>query len=1030
MQNKGVIRLFAIVFALACLYQLSFTFISAGVSSDADAYANGNAEKKEAYLDSMSNQVVYDIFISEFKYSEVKEREINLGLDLKGGMNVILEVSVKDILKNLVKKDANHPIFIEALERADKLDADGQEDYLTFFLGEFDAIRAEQNSSVKLSDPQIFGTKEMNEVVGFGAEDDLVRKELVAKIDAAVKNVYTVLRARIDQFGVVQPNIQRLDNAGRILVELPGVKDPDRVKKLLQSTAKLEFWNLYQGAEFLNFMGEANNVLKTIVENPNRVSDSIKAANANNVETVEGDDADDLSSISGIVDDTTGGVAQDSSALASLDSASNTTDSVQDSFNPLLSIFPLNYDYTAQETRQGPIIGFALGKDLKKINEYLNHPRVRALLTGSYRYTRFLWSSKADANNYYTLVAAVGNRNGEAPLGGDVVTNATKSFDQFNRAYVSMSMNAQGAKKWAAITKEASLKEPKGHVAVVLDSLVYSSPRVNGEIPNGQTSIEGQFTIQEAEDLANILKAGSLPAPAKIIQADVVGPSLGEKAITSGLWSFIVALAIVMMYMVFYYSAAGTASVVALIVNMFFVFGVLASIGAVLTLPGIAGIVLTIGMAVDANVLIYERIREELTNGKGLKLAISDGYKNAYSSIIDANVTTFLTGIILFVFGTGPIRGFATTLIIGILTSLFCAIFITRLIFEWRMEKKGTISFATSLTKNAFKNFKVDFLSKKKIAYMVSGLVIAAGIVSLATRGLNQGVDFVGGRSYQVKFDQNVVPADIQSDLGNLFLDESGNKVTPQVKTVGEDDQILITTKYKIAETGVEVENEIKSKLFEGTKKYFSDTIAYAAFASESGKTDFGIVAERQVGPTIADDIKKSAVLAIIGSLIVIFLYILLRFSRWQFSLGAVAAAFHDVLVVLAIFSIFYGVLPFSLEIDQAFIAAILTVIGYSLNDTVVVFDRIREYLKIKSKKVPMADVVNEALNSTLSRTVNTSLTTFFVLLVIFIFGGEAIQGFMFALLIGVAVGTYSSLFIATPLMMDSLSKTQRREEE
>lgn len=1017
MQNKGVIRLFAIVFALACLYQLSFTFISAGINSDADTYADGNAEKKQAYLDSMSSKVVYDIFIAEFMYSEVKEKELNLGLDLKGGMNVILEVSVKEILKKLAKENTEHPLFIQALDKADELDADGQDDYLTFFLESFESLRVEQNSSVKLSDPQIFGTKEMNEALGFGAEDEAVKKELASKIDGAVKNVYTVLRARIDQFGVVQPNIQRLDNAGRILVELPGVKNPDRVKKLLQSTAELEFWDLYQGSEFLNFMGQANEVLKTIVENPNKSSDSLKAINDAKTPSLD----NEIASITAIDEDTINNpldsASQDSSALAS-----NAADSTR--FDPLLSILGLNYDYTAQQTRQGPIIGFAQASDMKKIDEYLSHPRVKALLTGTYRYTRFLWTSKPDEGNLHYLMAAIGNRSGKAPLGGNVVTNAKQDFNQNNQAYVSMSMSAQGAKKWASMTKAASEREPNGHVAVVLDSLVYSYPVVTGEIPNGQTSIEGSFTVLEAQDLANVLKAGSLPVSAKIIQADVVGPSLGEKAITSGVWSFIIALAIVMIYMVFYYSAAGTASVVALIVNMFFVFGVLASIGAVLTLPGIAGIVLTIGMAVDANVLIYERIREELTNGKGLKLAITDGYKNAYSSIIDANVTTFLTGVILYVFGTGPIRGFATTLIIGILTSLFCAIFITRLIFEWRMSKGAAVSFATSITKNAFKSFKVDFLSKKKIAYTVSGLIIVAGIVSLSTRGLNQGVDFVGGRSYQIQFDQKVAPADIQSSLGEIF-----NSAVPQVKTIGDDSQVIITTKYKIAETGVEVENEIKTKLFEGTKSYFVNEIAFASFASEAGDSEFGIVAERQVGPTIADDIKKSAVWAIIGSLIVIFLYILIRFSRWQFSLGAVAAAFHDVLVVLSIFSLFYGVLPFSMEIDQAFIAAILTVIGYSLNDTVVVFDRIREYLKIKNKKVPLADVVNDALNSTLSRTINTSVTTFFVLLVIFIFGGEVIQGFMFALLIGVVVGTYSSLFIATPLMMDSLSKTQRREE-
>lgn len=1021
MQNKGVIRLFAIVFALACLYQLSFTYVSSQVNSDAEDYAQGDNLKKQAYLDSMNNQVVYDILIKEYTFAEVKEKEINLGLDLKGGMNVILEVSVKDILKKLAKDKTTNPIFFEALAEADKLDADGQEDYLTFFFQSFDKVRAARNSDIKLSDPELFGTKGMNDKLGFNAEDDKVKAELTKEVNAAVGNVYTVLKARIDQLGVVQPNVQRLDNSGRILVELPGVKDPDRVKKLLQTTAELEFWNLHHGAELLNFLNDANEKLKTIVEDPNKKdSTTTSASDAVSKEVPE------ALNIENIEEDTNNLANADTSLAALLDTSA--LDSVQP-FNPLYNILFPNYDFTNNTTVAGPEIGFALKQDMKTVEGYLNHPRVKSLLAGNLRYTRFLWSAKPRRGNYYALLAVIGDRTGEAPLGGDVVTDAGQDFDEFNRAYVSMTMNPQGAKKWAALTKEASSQEPKRNVAVVLDSIVYSYPTVNGEIPNGRTSIEGDFTILEAQDLANVLKAGKLPVPARIIQADVVGPSLGKKAVNDGLWSFVIALGIVMLYMIFYYSSAGSASVVALLVNMFFIFGVLASIGAVLTLPGIAGIVLTIGMAVDANVLIYERIREELNLGKGLKLAIKDGYKHAYSSIIDANVTTFLTGVILFVFGTGPIRGFATTLIIGILTSLFCAIFITRLIFEWRLGKSGKVNFSTNLTKNAFKSFKIDFLSKRKMSYIISGAIILGGIVSLSTKGLDYGVDFKGGRSYQIKFDQDVNSAEIQAALGDLF-EENGSKVVPQVKTIGSPNQVIVTTKYKVNETGPEVENEIKSILFAGTKPFFIDAVAMEAFQSEQGGADIGIVSERQVGPTIADDIQTSALWAIIGSLIVIFLYILMRFSKWQFSLGAVAAAFHDVLIVLSIFSMFYGILPFTMEIDQAFIAAVLTVIGYSLNDTVVVFDRIREYLETKNKKTGMTSVVNDALNSTLSRTINTSVTTFFVLLVIFIFGGDVIRGFMFALLIGVVVGTYSSLFIATPLMMDTLSKEQKREVE
>ncbi len=1029
MQNKGVIRLFAIVFALACLYQLSFTFIAARVENKAEDYANGDFAKEQRYLDSMSSQEVYDILVEEFTYAQVKEREINLGLDLRGGMNVILEVQVRDILRELSNK-SQHPVFVAAIERANEAAANSQEDYLTNFFTAFDEVKEEQNSNVRLSDPAIFGTKEMNDKLGFGAEDQAVKGELRSEVDAAVENVYTVLRARIDQFGVVQPNIQRLENGGRILVELPGVKDPDRVKRLLQSTAELEFYNLYEAGEMGGFLSAAIERIGTV---------EAKGSVAGETEDIE--DAQDELDIQPVMEDgaadTTADIAASDSATADdMDSAVAENDTAGvNAYSPFLQVFGPNVD-EQNRFRKGPILGFSAIKDTAKVNAYLNDPKIRSLLSGQQRYTKFMWTAKPDENGILLLFAAKSNRDGEPVLSGDVITDARQDFDERNRAVVSMNMNATGASKWAKITKEAAgVPNDDGadnrSVAVVLDGYVYSFPRVTNEIPTGNTQITGDFTVTEAQDLANKLKAGKLPVAARIIQANIVGPSLGQEAITAGLWSFVIALAVVMIYMIFYYSNAGVASDLALVVNMFFIFGVLASLGAVLTLPGIAGIILTIGMAVDANVLIYERIREELGHGKGLRLAIKDGYNNAYSSIIDANVTTFLTGVILYLFGTGPIRGFATTLIIGILTSLFCAIFITRLIFEGRLEKKRGIKFSTSLTKGAFRNFSVDFLGKRKIAYVVSGLILLAGVISLATKGLNYGVDFVGGRSYQVRFDQPVSSVDIQSSLGDLFVDEDGLRLVPDVKTIGQENQVVITTKYKIDETGTEVGEEIKDLIYQGTKEFYQQSPSREAFFSEAaGSADVGIVAERQVGPTIADDIKKSAIWAIGFSLVVIFVYILVRFSKWQFSLGAVAAAFHDVLIVLSLFSIFYGILPFSLEIDQAFIAAVLTVIGYSLNDTVVVFDRVREYFATHSKAKPLNIVVNDALNSTLSRTVNTSLTTFFVLLIIFVFGGENIRGFMFALLIGVVVGTYSSLFIATPLMVDTSRKSLQKERK
>ncbi len=1024
MQNKGLIGGFAVAFAIACLYTLSFTWVSSNVAKKASEHGQGNAEAEQAYLDSMATQEVYNVGLKKFTYAEVKQREINLGLDLKGGMNVIMEVAVRDIIREL-SADRNNPILVEALNETDKNLRNSQDNYANLFFAELDKVIKTKKPEAKYSDADLFGTKLLNDRLGFNADNENIQEELRKEVEAAIDNVYTVLRARIDQFGVIQPNLQKLENSGRILVELPGIKDPERVKKLLQSTAELEFWNLYDGAEFLEFIFNANEKLRNTLERPKSAeksesdADKIETAASDvlNIKSIDENEADTMASDS----DTSASDVESALAKASESDTSN----AEDQFNPLIDIFFPYYDFNTNRAIPGPIVGAAQVKDTAKVNKYLRMSQIKSLIPADKRYVKFLWSAKPEGQNQTLYLLAIkGNRENRPDLAGDVITDARQDIDERNRSLVNMTMNAVGAQKWQKLTKEASEQEPKKSVAVVLDNLVYSFPTVQGEIPGGRTQITGNFTIQEAQDLANILKAGKLPAPARIVQADVVGPSLGKESIQAGMYSFAIALLIVLLYMIFYYQGAGLASNVALIVNIFFVFGLLASLGAVLTLPGIAGIVLTIGMSVDANVIIYERIREELASGKGLKLAIKDGYKAAYSAIIDANVTTLLTGFILYAFGTGPIRGFATTLIIGIFTSLFTAIFITRLIFEWRADRKKNITFSSKTTANLFSNFSVDFIGKKKIAYTASSVVILIGVASLFTRGLDFGVDFVGGRTYQVRYDQPVNTVDVQKALGELFIDENGNNVMPSVKTIGANNQVVITTKFKINETGTAVEDEIKNILYKGSESFFVNPLKFEDF--NNSDNEVGIIAERQVGPTIADDIKESAVYAIIFSLIIIFLYLLIRFSKWQFSLGAVTAAFHDVLVVLSLFSLLHGFLPFSLEIDQAFIAALLTVIGYSLNDTVIVFDRIREYFATHSRRKPINEIVNEAINATLSRTLNTSVTTFFVIFIIFLFGGEVIRGFMFALMVGVVVGTYSSIFIATPVVVDTISEEER----
>ena len=996
MQNKVVVRLFAVAFALAALYELSFTFVAQQVEKRALESVGGDASRLSGALDSLANQKVYNLGIANFTYKEVKEKEMNLGLDLRGGMNVILEVSVRDVLIGL-SANAKDPLLVDALADADKAQAQSGEAYIDLFIKALDAKRGSRS----WNDPGLFGTKDMSDRLGFNATDEDLKAAIRADVDASVQNVYTVLKARIDQFGVVQPNLQRLGNTGRILVELPGVKDPARVQRLLQSTARLEFWRADYGAAWMQFMVDANDRLRAVVPDPNAAKTSTQGT-PKAIDLPTAIDANEVTK-----PESTAVAANDSSALK---------------HNPLLNIFQLNVDPQTFTPLEGPIIGFALPKDTATINAYLRTDAVASLIPGDKRYVRFAWTRPDAKAGISFLIALQGNRSMQPELDGGVIVDAKREFDQGNNPIVTMSMNGLGSQVWQRITAEESAKNPKGHVAVVLDNLVYSYPRVINEISGGRTQIEGGFSLEEATDLANVLKAGKLPVPARVIQADVVGPSLGKEAISASFSSFIFAFLVVFAYMVFYYAGGGIAANIALLVNMFFIFGILDAISAVLTLPGMAGIVLTIGMAVDANVLIFDRIREELAAGKDTRTAVKDGYAASRGAILDANATTLITAIILFLVGTGPIKGFATTLIIGILSSLFTAIFVSRLYIEWRLSKGGTMNFTTKATEKWFVNTNFNFIGTRIPAYVVSGILIVVSIVALFTKGLSYGVDFEGGRTYQVRFDQPVEVSEISSSLSKKLIDGNGKSFTPIVKTLGSSDQVVITTNLRIEESGPAVEEELRLLVFEGVKGFYKSSPSSEAFMNP-GDSELGIVAYRQVGPTVADDIANSAVWAILLSLLGIFLYILLRFSAWQYSMGAVVALMHDVIITLGAFVLLDGIMPFSLEVDQAFIAAILTVIGYSINDTVVVFDRVREVLGMDKKKKADAEVLNSALNATLSRTFNTSMTTIVVLLVIFFLGGEVLRGFIFAILFGIIVGTYSSLFIASPLVYDSSKK-------
>jgi SecD/SecF fusion protein len=987
MQNKTAIIILAIALGLVSIYTLSFTGATWKVKKDAKRHSKGDLVKENRYIDSIATLPQEEWSFLGNTYKECQKKEINLGLDLKGGMNVILEVSVEDILKAL----SNYSIdttFNRALARAREAQKkQPQTDYLTLFGRAFSDIDPDARLAA------VFGTREMRDKININSTNDDVLEVLDKEVTAAIENAFNILRTRIDRFGVVQPNISQLATKGRILVELPGQKDVKRVRELLQGTASLEFWETYENSEIIGYLMSANQLLKDIQVNAEKKETPIAGA-------------DEIP-----VEDTTKRGEQAVLDLLKKDTASVTEATGRDEFNLQNPLFAVLSPRVTSDGQPQPssMIGLAQARDTARVNAYLRMNQVKAIFP---REVRFLWSQNPyrfdKSNTWYELHAIkVTTTTGRAPLNGDVITSARPTSGVTgSEVKVDMSMNAEGARIWANMTRQNIGR----CIAVVLDGYVRSYPVVQTEIKNGNTEIEGDFTIEEADDLANILKSGKLPAPARIISDTIIGPTLGKEAINAGLKSFLISFLIVLLYMMFYYSrSAGGIADVALLANVFLIMGVTTSLGSILTLPGIAGIILTMGMSVDANVLIYERIREELRAGKGAKLAISDGYKGALSAILDSNITTLLTGIVLYIFGTGPIKGFATTLVIGIFTSLFCAIYITRLIYEYMLKRNASLTFSIKATANILRNTRIDFIGRRRLFYTISVIVTVIGIGSLFVRGLNPGIDFTGGRTYVVRFDNAVKTADVAKALTPVFGGEA-----PLVVTFGSDNQVRITTKYRINETGVD--DEIETALYNGLRGMINPDISKERFLADYRKSS------EMVGPTIASDIKRKAMWAVALSLVMMFFYIYIRFKNWQYGLGAMIALAHDTFIVIGIYSLLWGILPFTMEIDQSFIAAILTVIGYSVNDTVVVFDRLREFLPLHRKR-PVNEVINLAMNDTLSRTMNTGVTSILVLMAMFFFGGATIRGFLFAMLIGIIVGTYSSIFIASSLVYDTTRK-------
>ena len=999
MQNKGFVKVFAVLLTLVCVFYLSFSFVTRHYTNKAKEIANGDTKVEQDYLDSLSNEKVW---LGNYTLKQCREMEISLGLDLKGGMNVILEVSIPDVIKALAdnKPDEN---FNQALATAAKQATNSQDDVITLFIKEYHRIAPD----AKLS--ELFATQQLKDKVNQKSSDAEVEKVLRSEVKAAVENSYNVLRTRIDRFGVVQPNIQSLeDRMGRIMVELPGIKEPERVRKLLQGSANLEFWETYTAKELLPVMQSVDSKLRDVLATTASTTTDSTEVIATEEVVAEATPAKAISAADSIAAALKGNQQEASINMEQIKKE-----------HPLMAILQLN------SSGQGPIIGYANYKDTAEINKYLAMREVIAELPKDLRLKWGVAPADFDKKGQTFELYAIKSteRNGKAPLEGDVVTDAKDEFDQHGKPSVSMSMNTDGARRWAQLTKQNIGRS----IAIVLDNYVYSAPNVSTEITGGNSIITGNFSPEQSKDLANVLKSGKMPAPAHIVQEDIVGPSLGQESINAGIFSFVVALILLMIYMCAMYGfIPGMIANGALILNFFFTLGILSSFQAALTMSGIAGMVLALGMAVDANVLIYERTKEELRSGKGVKKALADGYSNAFSAIFDSNLTSIITGIILFNFGTGPIRGFATTLIIGILCSFFTAVFMTRLVYEHYMNKDKllNLTFTSGISKNLLVNTHFDFMKGNKRSFMITGIIILVCIASFAIRGLSQSIDFTGGRNYKVQFEQAIEPEQVRELIASKFGDANVSVIA-----IGTDKKtVRISTNYRIEEEGNNVDSEIEAYLYETLKPLLTQNISLATFIDRDNHTGGSIISSQKVGPSIADDIKTSAVWSVVLALIAIGLYILLRFRNIAYSVGSVVALTSDTIMIIGAYSLLWGFVPFSLEIDQTFIGAILTAIGYSINDKVVIFDRVREFFGLYPKR-NKRQLFNDSLNTTLARTINTSLSTLIVLLCIFILGGDSIRSFAFAMILGVIIGTLSSLFIASPIAYTMLSKKKETAE-
>ena len=946
MQGKGLITIIAVALGLICITELLPTWYANKIESEAKALAGNNEEKYQKELDKLSKDTL-NLGFTKLYYTNAKEREMKLGLDLKGGINVLLEINQRDLVTNLADYSTN-AVFVEALDRTDKAQENSTNSYIQNFFVQFDIVNKEKGANLKLASPEVFGTQNLSSEIKFNTPDEEVKKIITKKIEASIGAAYEVIRTRIDKMGVTQPNVQQVPGTGRILVEMPGIKDIDRVKQMLQTSAKLQFWEVGTIQEVFPYLEEMS---KNVI--------------------VKGDSM-----------------------------------GVKKGFNLTKA---LNLD----KLRSNAVATVKLS-DTAAVNKILNSEIAKEARPSNLRYVDFMWAYKPQENapEYLELYAIKSNASKKAPIDG-AVESARVDYDQMRRIVVDMQMDANGTKEWKSLT-EKNVGRP---IAVTLDNRVYTAPNVNEPIPNGSSQISGNFTEDEAKDLVNVLSAGKLPASAKIVQADVVGPSLGEESIQAGLWSFAAAFCIIIAYIIFYYGGAGVYAVIAMIFNLFFLFGIMDSMDATLTLPGIAGIVLTMAMAVDTNVIIYERTKEQLFAGKDIKTAYNDGFNDALSAIIDGQLTSILTALVLYIFGTGPIQGFAVTLLIGLIMTFFTSVLMSRVMIFSRLEKGKSLSVWTPMTKNLFRNIWVDFIAKRKVMYVISAVLVAVSIGSIATNGFKYGIDFTGGRSFVVKFDKTVDVEAVKGSLSQVFKNEKGESSSIDIKTFGNDQQLKITTDYKIGDESLKADQEIDQKLYQGLKNQLPANLTFEEFKS-AAENPIGIVSSTKVGPTVADDIKMGGALAVLGSLLGIFAYILLRFRRWQFSLGAIIGLAFDATIILGAFSLFHSVMPFNMEINQDFIAAILTVLGYSINDTVIIFDRIRENLK-DGRDRTLAQLFNDSISGTLGRTINTSLTILLVVLAIFIFGGENLKGFMFALLLGVISGTFSTIFVSSLLAFD-----------